>query len=76
LKIKSEFRISKSETNSKSYPKIFEISSLNLLPLRWGRKKVGVDKRNLFPPPLHPLPPGEGKFLGAHFENVRRKFSD
>jgi hypothetical protein len=26
------------------YPKIFEISSINLLPLRWGRMKVGVDK--------------------------------
>jgi hypothetical protein len=61
---------------AKFQTKIFEISSLNLLPLRWGRKKVGVDKRNLVPPPLHPLPPREGKFLGAHFENVRDKFSD
>jgi hypothetical protein len=66
----------KFQISSKIYPKIFEISSLNLLPLRWGRKKVGVDKRNLVPPPLHPLPPGRGSFGGTHFENVRRKFSD
>jgi hypothetical protein len=41
-----------------------------------GEEEGGVDKRNLVPPPLHPLPPRERKFLGAHFENVRRKFSD
>jgi hypothetical protein len=53
------------QIKTKFYPKIFEISSLNLLPLRWGRKKVGVDKRNLVPPPLYPClrqagPPAKG----------------
>jgi len=24
-----------------------------------------VDKKNLVPPPLHPLPRGEGRFLGS-----------
>jgi hypothetical protein len=31
---------------SKAYPKIFEISPLTPLPLRWGRARVGVDKRD------------------------------
>jgi hypothetical protein len=38
--------------------------------------KVGVDKRNLGPLPFIPSRQGRGSFLGVHFENVRRKFSD
>jgi len=33
-----------------------------------GGGRGWVDKRNRFPPPLHPLPPGEGRFLGVFSE--------
>jgi hypothetical protein len=44
-----------------------------ILPLKvegW----VGMDKKTNFPPPLNPLPPGEGKFFLRIFSNVRDKF--
>jgi hypothetical protein len=40
-----------------------------------GEGKGGGGQHKL-PPPLHPLPPGEGRFLGGFFQNVRRKFLD
>jgi len=40
-------------------PKIFEISPLDLLPLRGGRVRVGVDKRNLAPSPSSSPAKGE-----------------
>jgi hypothetical protein len=44
-----------------------------ILPLKvegW----VGMDKKTNFPPPLNPLPPGEGRFFLRIFSNVRDKF--
>jgi hypothetical protein len=61
---------------SNLYPKIFEISLINLLPLGWGRMKVEVDKRNLIPLPFIPSRQGRGNFWQIHLDNVRRKFSD
>jgi hypothetical protein len=63
---------------------MFEISPVYPLPLRRGRVRVAAGSESLWlgegwtktilPPPLHPLPPREGKvFVGV---NVRDKFSD
>jgi len=54
--------------SSEIYPKIFEISlTFPPPPFRWGRVRVDRIKTKdlLVPPPLHPLPPGEGRFLGG-----------
>jgi hypothetical protein len=44
----------------KTYPKIFEISPIFPLPLRWGRVRVGVDETDWFPLPFIPSHGGEG----------------
>ncbi len=60
--------------DSKSCPKILEISPSIPLPLRWGRVGVGADKKNLPPSPSSP-PTRGGEILGGHFIRVREKFS-
>jgi hypothetical protein len=49
-----------------------------LLPLRWGRIEVGVDKiKNLWSPfPLSPPTAGRGVFCCRIPKNVRDEFSD
>jgi hypothetical protein len=53
----------------KIHSKIFEIS-IQLPPLLIGQ---GGDKSKDHPPPLHPLPRGEGIFLRSEKEILRRK---
>ena len=52
--------------------------SNNILPLRWGRIEVGVDKIETIwsPLPFIPSHRREGRFLGDILEKVRDKFSD
>ncbi len=40
------------ESSSKFFPS----------PSRWGRVRLGEDKKHLVPPPPYPLPRGEGRF--------------
>jgi hypothetical protein len=53
----------------KSWPKIFEISHQSPPPLT-GEGQGGGESAD-YPPPLYPLPQGEGIFF-----NLKRKFSD
>ncbi len=61
-------------------PDIFEISPIVPSPFRWGRVRVGVDKKYLVrigpPSPSSPPTAGRGVLCCRIPKNVRDEFSD